>query len=77
MHRSLPAPGSKRLRNLEYFGLPVLSALAEHVTLPDMALRYSPFDEGGNGGEDAAAPGFGYCAALHQVRHRPCLDAAS
>jgi hypothetical protein len=42
---SLPKPGNKRLKNLEYFGLPVLEQLARHARLPDLALLYSPFDE--------------------------------
>lgn len=79
LDRTLPAPGGKRLRNLEYFGLPMLLALAERVTLPDMVLRYSPFDEAGAGSseENAAAPGFGYCAALHQVRQYAMVQCCS
>ena len=42
---SLPDPGSKRLKNLEYFGMPVLEQLVSRARLPDLALLYSPFDE--------------------------------
>ncbi len=42
---SLPKPGNKRLKNLEYFGMPVLEQLARRARLPDLALLYSPFDE--------------------------------
>lgn len=42
---SLPMPGNKRLKNLEYFGMPVLEQLARRARLPDLALLYSPFDE--------------------------------
>ena len=72
---SLPAPGGKVLKNLEYFGLPVLGQLAAAARLPDLALRYSPYDEadlGGGGrqlpGGSDAAPWFGYCGQRAQRR---------
>jgi hypothetical protein len=73
MDRTLPQPGGKRLRNFEYFGLPVLSSLAARMALPDMLLHYSPFDEQGGGGDDVAggadvAPSFGYCGVPQQER---------
>lgn len=42
---SLPNPGKKRLKNLEYFGMPVMEQLVARARLPDLALLYSPFDE--------------------------------
>ncbi|EIE21194.1 hypothetical protein COCSUDRAFT_43516 [Coccomyxa subellipsoidea C-169] len=65
---SLPKPGNKRLKNLEYFGMPVLEQLTRRARLPDLALLYSPFDEPTEFPGVDAAPWFGYCTVPQQQR---------